>query len=338
MAELEYGNRDNLFNRMKTVAKDGRMIEVANSLQERNDMIRDLPTYPANGGRTHQGARVESLPTPTISTLGGGWTASFGRLQPFVANTCIARARYQVPRDILRAEKNPDAYRTLQENLHVEGMSQGVANTLIYGNDAAAPEKIDGFCYMAPWNDLDNSDYVYDMGGSANLRSVWLLNINGPANVFMIYPDSEPNAGLSREDKGEVLVSASDTDANASGKRWDVITEFEWMFGLVVNDQRAVKRVCNIDWTLANMSTDLIRKILQARLLHEIGGTWFLYAESRIFTQLVIMAGDKLNVRYSEDNPYRVSLPMIGDIIIRRCDALRYISAGVEATEPAVTT
>jgi hypothetical protein len=49
---------------------------------------------------------------------------------------------------------------------------------------------------------------------------------------------------------------------------------------------------------------------------------WFLYCDPLIYTQLVILAGEKANVRYSVDNPYRVELPMIGDIMVRRMDAL----------------
>jgi len=234
------------------------------------------------------------------------------------------KARYQIPVDALKSEgAKAGDYRREQEKAHEEGMSQSAAMTLTYGDNSTAPEKINGLTNTAPWNDLTETDYVYDMSGSSNLRSAWLI-APGMSNCHLIHPRGEPGLGLSREDKGEVLVTASDTDTGATGKRWDVITEFEWIFGIVVRDQRSVKRICNIDYSLSAMSTDLIRKILQARHLHNISAPngWFLYCDARIYTQLLIMAGDKLNVRYSADNPYRTSLPMIGDIMIRRMDAL----------------
>ena len=324
MAELEYGNRDNLFNMCKAHAPDGSLLDMSQNLAEKNDLIRDLPSLPANGGRTHSGVRWSSIPSGTIISVGGGWSASFGDLQPFTANTCIMKARYQAPVDALKSEgAKAGDYRREQENAHVEGMSQSASMTITYGNAATAPEKIYGLTNTAPWNDLTETEYVYDMSGAANQRSAWLI-APGMSNCHLIHPKGEPGVGLSREDKGEVLVTASDTDAGASGKRWDVITEFEWIFGLVVRDQRSVKRIVNIDSSLAAISTDLIRKIIQARLRHNVSAPmgWFLYCDPLVYTQLVIMAGDKLNVRYSKDNPYRVSLPMIGDIVIRRMDCL----------------
>jgi hypothetical protein len=57
MAELEYGNRDNLFNMLKAQAPDGSLLTMAMNLSEKNDMIRDFPSFPANGGRSHSGVR-----------------------------------------------------------------------------------------------------------------------------------------------------------------------------------------------------------------------------------------------------------------------------------------
>jgi hypothetical protein len=323
MAELEYGNRDNLFNMAKAHGKDGSLLDMSINLAEKNDLIRDLPSYPANGGRTHTGVRWSSLPTGTIISVGGGWSASFGDLQPYTANTCIMKSRYQAPVDALKQEENPAEYRRAQEAAHEEGMSQSAAMTIMYGNDAADPEKIDGLSNIGPWNDLSETDYVYDMGGSSNFRSCWLV-APGLINCHLIHPKGDDNVGLSHEDKGEVFVNASDTDSGASGKRWDVITEFEWIFGIVVRDQRSVKRICNIDSSLSEISTDLIKKIIQARHRHNVTAPmgWFLYCDPLIYTQLVILAGEKANVRYSVDNPYRVELPMIGDIMVRRMDAL----------------
>jgi hypothetical protein len=324
MAELEYGNRDNLFNMVKAHAPDGSLLDMSINLTEKNDLIRDMPSYPANGGRTHHGVRWSSLPTGTIISIGGGWSASFGDLQPYTANTCIMKSRYQAPVDALKSEgAKAGDYRRMQEAAHEEGMSQSAAMTLVYGTSATAPEKINGLTNTAPWNDLTETDYVYDMEGSSNLRSAWLM-APGLNNCHLIHPKGEPGLGLSREAKPDQLVTASDTDAGATGKRWDVITEFEWIFGIVVRDQRSVKRIVNIDSSLSAISTDLIRKILQARLRHNVSAPmgWFLYCDPLVYTQLVIMAGDKLNVRYSSDNPYRTELPMIGDIVIRRMDAL----------------
>ena len=321
MAELEYGNRDNLFNMMKAHGPDGRLLSMTNTLMETNDLVRDLPASPANGNMHHQGVRLESIPTPTVTVVGGGWSASYARMQPYTEDLCIFKSRYQVPLDALALEANPAKYRREQERVHEEGMSQGFANTIIRGDASTAPEKINGLQNRAPWNALANTEYVFNMGGSSNLRSAWLMR-PGLTTVHLLYPKTHPTKGVKREEMPKQLVTVTDTDANGSGKRWDAITEFEWWTGLCVRDQRAVKRICNINNTASAVSTNLIRNIVRARLRHNMPGPWFLYCDWSIYAQLVDLAGDKHNVRYSSDNPYRVSLPMIGDIMIRRMDAL----------------
>lgn len=321
MAELEYGNRDNLFNRQKASDPGGGLLDMTLNLTENNHLVTDLPAAPANKTLAQVGVRWESIPSGTFVPLGGGWTASYGRLQPYVEALGILRSRYQVPVDVAMAEADPDEYMLGQEKAHQEGMSQSAANSLIFGSRATAPEKINGLSSRAPWNDVSETDYVYDMGGSSNLRSAWLIN-PGMSRVHLLYPKYHASKGVVREHMGKVFVDATDTDANASGKRWDYVTEFSWQYGLCIRDQRAVKRIPNIDSSLSAISTTLIHKIHQARLLHEIGGTWFLYCDAKVYTQMLILAEDKQNVRYSPDNPYRVSLPMVGDVIIRRMDAL----------------
>ena len=92
----------------------------------------------------------------------------------------------------------------------------------------------------------------------------------------------------------------------------------------------AVKRICDIDYT-AIPSSDLINKIIELRLIHDnfIEGQWFLFCDPRIYIHLIQLAQSEMNVQYSSDNPYRVSLPMIGDIIIRNLEALNYDNPSV---------
>jgi hypothetical protein len=329
MAELEYGNRDNLFNMMKAYGKGGDLLEMAQNLAETLDMVRDMPAYPATGIMEHQGARFVALPTGQVVSVGGGWTAGFADLQPYTEGMMEVHSRYQVPMTALDKIDNKGEYVGIQESAHEEGLIQGWGNTLIRGDDTQAPERITGLQNRAPWNSLAQTNYVFDVGGSSNLRSGWLMN-PGKYKVHIIYPKNHDSFGIKRTPKGEVFVAASSTDANASGSRWDHITEFEYIGGINIHDQKCVKRICNIDNTLANMTTTLVRKVIQARLRHNMPGPWFLYVDYSVYTQLVIMAGEKNNVYFSPNNPYKTNLPMIGaDIIVRRMDALETAETAV---------
>lgn len=321
MATLEYGNRDNLFNRLKTIGPDGRTLDIARTLSEKNEIVKYTPAKAANGNMIHEGARRESLPTPTVKVLGGGVTSSAARFQKYRETLCILASEYQCALDVLMAEDDPAAYRREQEAAHEEGMSQGFCNMLLYGTAAIAPEKLDGLSNRAPWNAITNTTHVWDMGGSSNLRSAWLVN-PGLSRFHFLYPKVHPTFGVTRKEMPMQRVAVTDTDANGSGYRWDVFTDFEWMFGWAIADERSVKRICNIDSSMDASDTKFIKKVIQARLLHDIGGTWFLLTDPYVYAQLVVMAGDKHNVQYSPENPYRVNLPMIGDVMVLRMDAL----------------
>jgi hypothetical protein len=331
MAELEYGNRDNLFNAQKTKSPSGAILDLTYRLVEREPLFRDVPTFPANNGATHYGYRWITDIEPTISAIGGGWTSSVAQGQNYSEAMFIARSRYQCPVDVLQhlgsaAGPNRDA----QEAIHEKSMQRGWTSTVIRGSADTSGKRIDGIFNRAPWNVL-TANYCESMGGNSNLRSMILIN-PGISKFHFIYNKDNPTLGVKREPKPDVFVDVTDTDANGSGKRWDTITEFEFEHGIVIAENMAIKRICNIDYTAAPTEA-LINKIRRLRLIHDnfIDGQWFLYCDPEMFINLTNLANSEQNVQYSSDNPYRMSLPMIGDIIVRNMQALYYDDTEVTA-------
>lgn len=341
MAELEFGNRDNIFNMMQAFGADQRLLTMAQNLVEVNDLVKDLPILPANENLSHRDARWESLPSASFIALGDAVTASFGRIQSYRETLGILKSRYQVPEDVLKAQGSAEdmgRYREDQERAHEEGMTQGLANAIFNGAAAAAPEKLDGLTQRAPWNSASNTTYVFDCGGTgSDLRSAWLIK-PGPTTFHLLHPRYHATKGVQRTDRGRVPVTVTTTDANGTSNatRFDIMTDFEWWVGWNIKNQKAVKRIANIEVAYANVSEILIRKIVEARHIHSVVSSmrgavnpnmkveapWFLYCDPYVYIQLVTLAMGKNNVRYSSDNPYKIELPMIGDIIIRRSDAL----------------
>jgi len=347
MAELEFGNRDNIFNVMQTFGMDGSHLEMAQTLAEVNDLVRDMPAYPANENMAHSDARWDSLPTATFSSLGDAVTASFARFSKYRETLGILRSKYQIPQDVLKAvgtSAEMAAYRLDQERAHEEGMTQGLCNALVRGTAAADPEKLDGILSRAPWNSAANTDSVFDVGGSSNLRHALLIK-PGRTTFHLLYPKYHATKGIEKIDRGLVPVTVTATDANGTSNatRFDIMTDFEWWCGWNIKNQKAVKVIANIDITYTNITELLIRKIIEARYRHSIISSmpgvvnptmmvespWHLYCDPYVFTQLVTLALNKGNVQYSSDNPYRQPLPMIGDVIIRRMDALNYSASQI---------
>ena len=328
MSLYTLASRNNLFDVMKLKAPNGGVLDVTNTLVETNDIIKDLPSVPSNGGLFHQGIRTTSLPSGTLVDIGGTWGASKGAREPFVENMAIIRSRFQSPKDTLTIE-NPATSKALvqaENDDHIEGLGQSWMNLLLNGSSVPQQNAVVGLMKRAPWNAHDGI-YTFDVGGTGSyLRSCWLMcpDVN---TVHLIYNPFHPTLGVEREDKGEVFVPVTiGADGSVTAGRWDIIIEYALIQGICIRDQRAVKRICNIPCASTDSpSAELINQILKAKLKHSVKGgrQWFLYCEAEVYTQLVIGANDKLKVYMSDQNIYQTTLPMIGpDIIIRRLDAL----------------
>jgi len=336
MATLTLANRANLFDVQKQKAPDGGAIEVTNTLVETNDLIKDLPAVPSNGGLFHQGARVTSLPSGSLVNVGGTWSSSKMETQPFVENLATIRSRYQAPKDVLTTEGAAVSAQTVQDNInaHLEGLGQGWTNLILEGPTAPQQNAVVGLMGRAPWKDIDN-EYTYDVGGTGNnLRSAWLIKPHR-SKVHLIYNPNHPTLGVGHDDKGEVFVQDFGSTSNpasldAAEGRWDIIHEFMLQEGICIKDQRAVKRIANIPCGPTDSPTaELINNAIRASLKHTVrtgdNTPWFLYCDADVYTQLVLGANDKLKVFMSEANIYQTKLPMIGpDVIIRRMDALNH--------------
>lgn len=339
MATKTLSSRANLYDVIKNKAPDGSAVQMTNTLIERNDLLKDTPTFPANGGLFQQGNRVTSLPTGSLVNVGETWGSSKMETQPFVEALGTIKSRYQAPKDVLQTEGREVSQMTLNSNIdaHIEGVSQGWCNLILNGSSAPVQNAVKGLAERAPWNAID-SEYTYDVGGTgSDLRSAWLIKPS-VTTFHLLYNPNHPTMGVEHEDKGEVFVlnpAASALDG-AEG-RWDIIHEFMLQQGICIRDQRAIKRIANIPCGATDTpEAELINNVIRASLKHTVvtgaNTPWFLYCDADCYTQLVLGANDKLKVFMSDANIYQTRLPMIGpDVIIRRLDALNHdVSDGEE--------
>lgn len=329
--------RGNLFDVQKLKAPDNSAVQVTNTLIETNDLIKDLPALPSNGGLFHQGARVSSLPSGTLVDVGGTWGASKSERTPFVEALATIRSRYQTPKDVLQTEGKEISQMLISEEKkdHIEGMGQSWVNLIMHGSATPQQNSIVGLYNRPPWNAVD-SEFTYDVGGSgSDLRSAWLIQ-PGPTTVHLIYNPNHPTLGVEMDDKGEVFVPVTISNGVVTAARWDIVIEFMLQEGICIRDQRAVKRIANVPCGPTDSpGADLINNVIRASLKHNVNASkaWFLYCDADLYTQLVLGANDKLKVFMSDKNIYQTVLPMIGpNVIIRRLDALNYaVGAGTES-------
>lgn len=340
MAQKELIARENLLLAAR-MTHQNEIINVAEVLNETNDVIQDAIVQQANDITSHVVARRTALPTPTWVKVGNGWNASVGRLQQARETIGQMKARYQCPEDVMRLQPNPAKYRSQQERAYLEAMGQEFANTLVAGSTSGEPpEEFDGL--MCRYNTLSTTEaaYVADNGATSGtgstITSIWFIQWK-PGAVYLIYPRNAEGGGIKKRDKGLVYTLA-DNSSNTptteynNNQLWAYITEFSWDVGLCIEDVRCVKRLANISTSSSTDSNTLDEdKIIEVRNNFKTPGTIYMYCNETTFTQLQILAKDKSNVHWPPENPFGKPQMYFLDMPVRRLDA-------IPTTETVVTT
>lgn len=344
MAERELNARENLITAAR-MTHNNEIIDVAEVLNETNDVVQDAIVQRANDITSHVVSRRTQLPTVSWVKVGNGWNATTGLLNQVREEMGMLKARYTCPDDLMRLQPNPAKYRQQQERAYIESMGQELANTL-FGNFSAGalsptvnpPEEFAGFQYR--YGSLGSTDTQYVIGNgdtsASDDTSIWFVQW-GAGKVYLIHPRNTDGGGIKKQDKGlqftsgdNSVASTSATSPNPTNQLWAYITEFSWDVGLCVEDTRCVKRLCNIDSVAGSTYTLDEDKIIQIRNNFKTSGTIYMYCNETIFTQLQILAKDKTNVYWGENNPFGKPQMYFLDMPVRRCDAITNV-------EPSLT-
>jgi len=334
---VEYNARESMLTAAR-MTHNNEIIDVAEVLNETNDIISDAIVQRANDITSHVVTRRSALPAVSWVKVGNGWNATTGLTNQARETMGMLKARYHCPEDVMRLQPNPAKYRMQQERAYIEAMGQELANTLV-GNTAsgavsptvAPPEEFAGFQYR--YNTLGSSDtnYVISNGNTASTptdnTSIWFIQWK-PGGCYLIHPRNTDGGGLKKQDKGLQFVSGDSsvasttaTHLNPSLQLWAYLTEFSWDVGLCIEDQRCVKRLCNIDSVSTETYTLNEDYIIQIRNNFK-GEAPTMYCNETVFTQLQILAKDKTNVHWTENNPFGKPQMYFLDMPIRRCDAI----------------
>ncbi len=331
MANNVITDRENMLLAAR-MTNNNEIIRVAEVLNETNDVIQDAIVQKSTDITTHVLSRRTALPTVQWVKIGNGWNATTGLVNQIREEMGMLKARFLAPQDMMDIQPNPDKYRSNQERAYIESMGQELSNTL-FGNVASGalspvvnpPEEFAGFQYR--YNDLSTgASYVISNGNTAGSdnTSIWFIQWS-PTKVYLISPRNMEAGGLKKEDKGLVYTlgdNASSSAAQRNNQLWAYITEFSWNVGLAIEDQRAVKRLCNIDSVSTEDNTLDEDKIIQIRNNFKGNETIFMYCNETVFTQLQILAKDKTNVRWTGDDPFGKPQFNFLDMPVRRCDAI----------------
>ncbi len=326
-------DRENLALAAK-MTHNQQIIDVAEVLNETNNIIEDAIVQRANDITSHVVSRRTALPGSQWVKVGNGWNATTGLLNQVREEMGMLKARYLCPQDVMRLQPNPTKYRMQQERAYIESMGQELANTLVGNVSAGAlspavkpPEEFAGFQYRYSSLGTTDPSYVLSNGHTADDNtntSIWFIQW-GAGRVYLTHPRNTDGGGLKKDDKG-LVYTLGDNASTSAGQRnnqlWAYITEFAWDIGLAIEDMRSVKRLCNIDPDHTATNTLNEDFIIQIRNNFKSNDTIYMYCNETVFTQLQILAKDKMNVQWGPDSPFGKPQLYFLDMPIRRLDAI----------------
>jgi hypothetical protein len=249
----------------RRIDPNGKAAAIAEVMNRYNEIYDDIPFVEGNLPTGHKSTLRASLPTPTWRLLNQG-VVRVKTTTNQIETTCGMMENYSyIDKDLAMLNSNTQAFRMQEDKGIIEGMSQSLASSLVYGDTDVNPERFVG---LAPryytLAGSATSGQIINGGGAANLTSIWLVGWDTD-KVFGIYPKGS-QAGLQQQDLGEQMVYDSTGNPYQA-----LVAHYQHKVGLVVADWRYVVRICNIDTTalltagdVADTSANIIKMMSMA--------------------------------------------------------------------------
>lgn len=225
----------------KRLDPKGNIDRIAELLNQTNEVLDDAVWLEGNLPTGHRSTIRTGLPEPTWRKLYGGVQPTKSRTAQVTDSTGMLEAYAEIDKALADLNGNTAAFRMSEDQAHIEGMSQELAQTIFYGNEGVTPEQFTGL--SARFNSLaapngGNIDASAAHATNATNTSIWFIGW-GPLSAFMTYPKGS-KAGLSVEDKGQVTIENVD---GAGGRMEAYRTHYRQDAGFVLRDWRYVLRI-----------------------------------------------------------------------------------------------
>lgn len=316
----------------KRLDPDGKIDKIAEILTQTNPILEDMPWMEANDKTGHKSTVRTGLPQGTWRKLNYGVQPEKSTTAQIRDVTGMLESYSEVDKKLVDISKDKAGFMLSESKAFLEGMNQTMAQTVIYGDGAATPERFTGLAPRFNTKTVANAqsaNNVLDAGGTgSNNTSIWLI-CWGENTVHGIYPEGTMGGLHQGESKQETLFDPQ------GGRFEGYRTHFEWNAGLVVRDWRYVVRIANIDVTQltknASAGPDLIDLMVQAIELlpfQDMGRPVF-YANRTIRSFLRRQITNKTNVWLSQNEVAGKRVLAFDEIPVKRLDVLLNTEARV---------
>lgn len=248
----------------KRVDDGYRIATIIELLSQTNEILDDMLVIEGNLPTGHKTTVRTGLPQATWRALNSG-VPNAKSTTAQITDACGNLETYSViDKDIADLNGNTAEFRMSESRAFLEGMSQQVAQAVVYGNQFINPERFTGLTPRYSTVNTASSqtaNNVLDAGGTSNTNtSIWIATW-GADTLHGTFPKGKVT-GLQHKDMGEWPV------LDAAGNTYQAYREhFKWEIGLVLRDWRYQARIANIDVTAltgvsaANLINLLVRAL-----------------------------------------------------------------------------
>lgn len=316
-------------------------------LSQTNEILDDMLVVEGNLPTGHKTTIRTGIPQATWRLLNSGVPYAKSTTAQIV-DTCGNLETYAViDKDIADLNGNTAEFRLSEVRAFLQGMSQQVASTIIYGNQFTNPERFTGLAPRYSTVNTANSQTaanVLNGGGTGSTNtSIWLTTW-GSDTLHGTFPKGKVT-GLQHKDQGEWPVTDS------SGNTYQAYRDhFKWEIGMVLRDWRYTARIANIDVTqltgvsAANLINLMVRALYRLptapamataiqssdspRVRGNMGRCVF-YCNRVVRTYLDLQAMNKTNILLRLEEFDGKVITTFRGVPVRTCDAILNTEAQV---------
>lgn len=308
---------------------DGKIAKVIEILGATNEILDDMPWMAANDGTGHKTTIRSGLPTGTWRLLNYGVQPEKSTTVQVRDGTGMLESYSEVDKALVDMSDDKPAFLLSESKAFLEGMTQTMATTVIYGDSSVFPERFTGLTPRFNSLSAENGQNIIDAGGTgSNNTSIWLICWD-ESIAHGIYPKGT-TGGLKQE------PTKQETLFDAQGGRYEGYrTHFVWYCGLTVRDWRYIVRIANIDRTLltknAATGADLIDLMVQAieLLPNTRMGRAVFYVNRNVRSFLRRQIANKSNVWLNMEEVAGRKVMTFDGIPVKRVDAILNTEARV---------
>jgi hypothetical protein len=225
----------------------GNSIAIAEVLDKHIPMFRDAIWVEGNGASYHKYTRRAYIPEGTLRGVNQGVIADATKTTDHLAQIAVIENYSDIDKRLVEMSANPADTRMKEGKGIIQGLGQRFENELIYGSINKDPNGFEGLATML--NSLSLTNVISAGGDEAGTCSSVYAVQWGPDKVYVAYPKGSGTAGVTHIDKGlQTKTYYGASDATTSQYMLEVYRDLYGIAGgIVVEDPKAVGRICNID-------------------------------------------------------------------------------------------